>query len=151
MGTYSFTDVQATLSGPGGSIGLGNGSGAAEEGITTEMKEEKNLQSVGADGQIMNTLRASRAGRITVRLLKTSPVNALLSAMYNFQSSTSGLWGNNVLVVSDTVRGDVVTATQVAFTRQPNLTYAKDGNMNEWIFEGAVTQILGAGTPDVNV
>lgn len=151
MGTYSFLDVLASLTGPGGNISLGSGAGNSEEGISVEMKEEKNLQTVGADGQIMNSLRASRAGRITVRLLKTSPINAALSLMYNFQESSSGVWGQNVLVVSDVARGDVVTATQVAFTRQTNLTYAKDGNMNEWIFEGAIQEILGVGVPDVNV
>lgn len=151
MGTYSFLDVNASLAGPGGNISLGAGAGNSEEGITVEMKEEKNLQTVGADGKIMNSLRASNAGRISIRLLKTSPVNAALSLMYNFQKSSSGVWGQNSLVVSDVARGDVVSATEVAFTRQANLTYAKDGNMNEWIFEGSVEEILGAGVPDVNV
>lgn len=151
MGTYSFLDVNASLTGPGGNISIGSGAGASEEGITVEMKEEKNLQTIGADGQVMNSLRASNAGRVTVRLLKTSPVNAALSQMYNFQKASSGTWGQNVLVVSDVARGDVVTGIEIAFTRQPNLTYAKDANTNEWIFEGLIQEVLGAGVPDVNV
>lgn len=147
MSAYSFINVQATLIGPGGNLQLGSGSGAAEEGITVEMVEEKGDTKVGADGQLMQSLRAGQLGRVTVRLLKTSPVNALLSNMYNFQKSASSLWGNNVFVVSDTMRGDVASCTQCAFTKPPTLVYAKDGNTNEWIFQGNVEYDLGDGGP----
>ena len=147
MSAYSFLNVQATIVGPGGAFTLGSGAGAAEEGISVSMDEDKGDTKVGADGQIMQSLRASKMGRITVRLLKTSPVNALLSQMYNLQSQSSALWGNNTLLVSDTVRGDVISASQVCFTKQPDLSYAKDGNTNEWVFRGAVDQLLGTGVP----
>lgn len=147
MGVYSFLNVHASIVGPGGNLSLGSDAGAAEEGITVSMVEEKGDTKVGAGGQIMQSLRASNLGRITVRLLKTSPVNAQLSAMYNLQKSLSSLWGNNVIVVSDTVRGDVVSATTVSFTKQPDLVYGKDGNMNEWIFQGNVEEQLGTGSP----
>jgi hypothetical protein len=141
----------ATLTGPGGSISIGSSSGSAEEGITAEMIEEKDLMTVGADGTIMHSLRASNAARVSVRLLKTSPINAALSSLYNFQRQASGTWGQNVMLVSDTQRGDVLSLTQCAFARQPVITYAKDGNMNEWVFFGALNELLGAGVPDVNV
>lgn len=151
MSTYSFFDVTATLSGPGGSISLGNGAGTAEEGITTSMTEEKDTLTPGADGQIMHSLHASNVGRITVRLLKTSPVNALLSAMYNFQRLSSANWGRNTMVVTDVVRGDVISGSSMAFAKQPDVVYAKEGGTNEWIFSGSVVEQLGAGIPDVNV
>lgn len=151
MGTYSFLNVQATLAGPGGNISLGNGSGSSEEGITVEMLEDKDAMAVGADGQIMHSLRASNAGRVTVRLLKTSPVNALLSALYNFQRQSSVNWGQNTLVVSDTIRGDVISGDTIAFAKQPVITYSKDANMNEWSFLGNVDELLGTGVPNVNV
>jgi predicted SPOUT superfamily RNA methylase MTH1 len=150
MGTYSFLSIQASLTGPGGNISLGSGAGSAEEGISVEMIEEKDLMTVGADGAIMHTLRASNAARISIRLLKTSPVNAQLSDLYNFQRQSPGNWGQNTLVVSDTVRGDLVSGSQIAFARQPQLTYAKDAGMNEWIFYGNVNEALGTGSPSVN-
>ena len=147
MGAYSFLNVQASLVGPGGNANLGYGSGSSEEGITVEMVEDKGDTKVGADGQLMQTLRTSKLGRITVRLLKTSPVNALLSQMYAAQSTISSFWGNNVLRISDVSRGDVVLASQVAFTKQPTIVWGKDGNMNEWIFQGNVDYQLGTGAP----
>jgi hypothetical protein len=114
------------------------------------MVDDKDKMDVGADGAIMHSLRASNAGRITVRLLKTSPVNAQLNALYNFQRMNPSAWGQNVLVVSDVARGDVVTGTVMAFVKQSDLVYAKDGNMNEWMFAGSVLELLGVGTPSAN-
>ncbi len=149
MGTYSFISVQATIAGPGGSFSLGYGAGNAEEGISIETVEEKDLMTVGADGSVMHSLRASDAARITVRLLKTSPVNAALSLLYNFQKSSPANWGQNVFVVSDTNRGDVETVLQAAFARPTPNNYGKDGGMNEWLFFGLRDQQLGSGDPSV--
>lgn len=150
MSTYSFLDFSATLTGPGGVISLGAGAGAAEEGCTVAMVEEKDTTTPGADGRLMHSLHAANVGTITLRLQKTSPVNAALSAMYNFQRQSSTLWGQNVLVVSDVARGDVVVGSLMAFTKQPDVVWAKDGNTNEWVFRGDVIEQLGTGVPDVN-
>lgn len=144
---YSFLNVQGSLIGPGGNVNVGAGSGSSEEGVTVSMVEEKGDYKVGADGQIMQSLRASNLGHISVRLLKTSPTNSLLMGMYNAQKTNAGLWGQNVLRFSDVQRGDVILGTQMAFTKLPDLVYAKDGNMNEWTFVGNVETILGTGTP----
>lgn len=152
MGTYSFLDVQASISGPGGNFSIGSSAGVAEEGITVAMIEDKNTMTIGADGEGMNSLHGGNAGSLTLRLLKTSPVNAQLMTMYNSQKASSATWGQNVLVVSDTIRGDVVSATGCSFKKIPDLTYAKEGGMNEWTFDAIrVNEILGTGVPDVNV
>lgn len=148
MTSYSFISVQATLSGPGGSVPLGYGSGTAEDGaIETDMTEAKNTMTVGCDGTIMHSLHASDGGRMTIRLLKTSPANAALNAMYNLQKSDATLWGQNTLVASDTARGDVLTGTVMAFDKQSPVKYGKDGGDNEWNFVGNIEEILGTGTP----
>lgn len=150
MSTYSFLDVECTLVGPGASLQLGNGSGSAEEGIDIDMVEDKDGMTVGSDGAIMHSLRAGNAGSMTIRLLKTSPMNAKLQDLYNFQKTGSAFWGQNVIVVSDTQRGDVITGTVMAFNRQTPVKYAKDGNINEWKLQGNVEQLLGSGVPDAS-
>lgn len=151
MGVYSFLNVQASITGPGGAFSLGAGSENAEEGITSAYVGEKNAMTIGADGGGMHSLRASNAGKITVRLLKTSPVNAQLNALYRFQKANSGQWGQNVIVVSDTQRGDVCTGKQCAFSKHPDIVYATEGNTNEWEFDVIqLDELLGAGVPDVN-
>ena len=84
--TYSFLDVQAAISGPGGNFPLaGDESGNSEEGITIEPTGDKNIMTVGADGSVMHSLKGDRSGTVTVRLLKTSTINAALQALYDVE------------------------------------------------------------------
>ncbi|ABS68868.1 putative bacteriophage protein [Xanthobacter versatilis] len=137
-------NVTASIVGTGGSFSLGYGSDNAEEGISVSMLEDKNTMMVGADGGVMHSLHAGRAGSITVRLLKTSPVNKQLMDLYRFQTSTPANHGANTLTVRDTMRGDVVVAQKVAFRKIPDNSYAKAGNILEWVFDcGIIDEKLG--------
>lgn len=144
--TYSFLDVNAAIVGPGGVVNLAAGAGAAEEGVTVAPSEELDTQTIGADGSGMHSLHADKSGKVTVRLLKTSPVNSLLGAMLSFQRSSGANHGRNTLTIVNTTTGDTITCQQVAFARWPDLNYAKDGGMNEWTFNAiTIDQGLGAG------
>lgn len=134
MDTYSFLNVVASLVGPGGNINLGAGAGVADEGISISPNGEIDSLLMGADGSGMHTLHADKSGRIVVRLLKTSPTNALLSAMYNFQTASAAAHGQNTIVIVDKVRGDTITAQQAAFAKAPDLNYAKEADIVGWEF-----------------
>lgn len=150
MGTYSFKNIKGSLTGPGTSgIDIGVTSGAAKDGISVSMAEDKNRAETGAGGEIMHSLNASDTGTITIRLLKTSRMNAFISALYNFQKENPAAWGQNQIRFADTVRGDVVTGSEMAFVKQSDLGYATDGNTNEWAFVGRVYEQLGTGQPAV--
>lgn len=150
MAAYSFLDVVASITGPGGNFPLGSGSGAAEEGISLARAEAKSTMMVGADGSGMHSLHAGKHGTVTVTLLKTSPTNQLLMAMYNFQTSSSANHGRNVISVRNPVSGDAFTCTGVAFQKAPDLAYAKDGNTVQWAFDAIqIDGILGSGTPAI--
>ena len=147
MATYSFLDVTAAIQGPGGSINLAAGAGSAEEGITIEAMEDKSIMTIGADGAGMHSLVANEASTVTVRLLKTSPVNGQLSQMYNTQTATSANHGKNTITVRDSIRGDSITMTEVAFKKRPAINYAKEGGAVEWTFDAIkTTTVLGNGS-----
>ncbi|MCX5516234.1 DUF3277 domain-containing protein [Kaistia algarum] len=150
-GTYSFLDVQAAITGPGGAFTIGGPNAAnAEEGITIARGEDKNTMTMGADGSGMHSLHAGRHGTLAIRLLKTSPVNQMLMALYNFQTFSSANHGRNVIVVRNPISGDTTTARGCAFKKVPDLSYAKDGNTHEWSFDAiAIDTILGNGTPAI--
>lgn len=131
-GTYSFLDTKCTLVGPGGAFDLTGG--VAEEGITITPREDKNKLDIGADGNGMHSLRADKSANCTIRLLKNSPVNALLSVMYALQITSASLWGINTISVDSGI-GDVISLRQGAFKKLTPLTYAVVGGMNEWEFE----------------
>lgn len=143
---YSFLNVNATIAGPGGIVNLAAGAATAEEGITIEASEDKNIMTIGADGKGQHSLIASNACTVTVKLLKTSPQNAALMIMYDLQSASSALWGQNILTIVDSGRNDYTVVQAAAFKKKPTLTYAKDGGMNEWTFDGIqANTVLGAG------
>jgi hypothetical protein len=145
--TYSFLNVHATLSGPGAvGLNLGAGSAVAEEGIDIEPTEDKNVMTIGADGQGQHSLIASDASKVTIRYLKTSPMNAILMALYDLQSASSALWGQNVITVTDSGRGDLNVSQTVAFKKKPVINYKKEAGLIEWEFD-VVSQssVLGFG------
>lgn len=146
MAVYSFLNCQASIAGPGGFANLGAGAAAAEEGITIEAAEDKNVMAIGADGRGQHSLIASDAATVTIRLLKTSPVNATLMIMYDLQTASSALHGLNVISVTDSARGDLTICQNSAFKKKPTITYAKEGGMNEWTFDCIkVNTVLGNG------
>jgi hypothetical protein len=150
MNTYSFLDVQAALEGPGGAFALGSGSGNAEEGITIEPGGDKNIMTVGADGSVMHSLRADKSGTVTVTLLRTSPVNARLQTLYNFQTTSSRYHGRNTIIIRNAVSGDVITCSEVAFAKALSNPYAVEGGNLAWAFHaGSIDTMLGVGTPEL--
>ena len=53
--------------------------------------------------------------------------------------------------VTDVARGDTITVTGCAFKTLPENSWAKDGNIIEWAFDGAVQSgVLGVGTPSID-
>ncbi len=143
---YSFLNVNCSMIGPGGILNLAAGAAAAEEGLTIEPVEDKNVMTIGADGRGQHSLVANDACTLTVRLLKTSPINNALMNMYDLQSASSALWGQNVFTITDTARGDYTVAQSAAFKKKPTITYAKEAGMMEWTFDAIkANSVLGVG------
>jgi hypothetical protein len=143
-GSYSFLNVQCSITGPGGSFSLGSGAGAAKEGIQIKMNVEHDQLTIGADGQPMHSLIADKSGKVTVKLLKTSPANAQLMALYDAQSISASLWGQNTIVLSQSGAGDLHTCRSVAFAKKPDFDYAGEAGSNDWEFNaGYIDGVLG--------
>lgn len=144
MATYSFLNISCQMIGPGIVSNLASGAGAAEEGITIEASTDKNVMTIGADGIGQHSLVADDSCKVTIRLLKTSPLNKALMIAYDAQSLSSALWGINTFTLSDSARGDFTVLQQAAFKKRPTITYAKEAGMMEWEFDAIQSNsILG--------
>lgn len=142
--TYSFLDVVAALTGPGGVADLGAGAAVADEGITVSATGNINEMVTGADGAVIHSLYADRSGKVVVTLLKNSPMNAVLMALYNFQTASAGTHGQNTIVISHKVTGDTISCQQVAFAKAPDLSYGKSTTPVSWEFDvGIIDRALG--------
>ena len=137
--SYSFLDVQASIYGPGGNVSLaGDEAGVEQGGITVTPAGERSKMTVGADGSVMHSLLGDKSGTVSVKLLKTSSVNAALQIMYNLQTTTGAQHGMNTIVIRDVARGDVITCQNCAFAKQP------DAGAVEWTFNaGSISFLLG--------
>ena len=144
MGVYSFIDTTVTWTGPGGTISLGNNSGAAEEGVTLVYDDDIGHMDIGASGDIQHSLHANKSGTLTFRLLKTSPTNQRVSTKIAFQRASSVNYGQDTVTITNIVTGDIVTCQRVAPKHFTPLSYAKDAGMNEWILNvGLIEPTLG--------
>lgn len=141
--TYSFLTFSASINGPNGSFSLSDGN--TEGGITFARRAAKNTLTIGADGTGQNSLHADNSGTITVRLLKTSPTNAMLQTMYDADRADPVNWGQNVISGRDINLGDDHTGNGCAFQKFPDVVYDKEGPALEWVFDVAdIDSILGA-------
>ena len=145
MATYSLKDLVGTIAGPGGAVPLaGDEAGLADEGVTIVPTGDKNVMTPGGDGAVMHSLRADRSGTVTVNTLKTSPLNAQLQVMYNYQTSSAKYHGKNVINFTHTVSGDVIVCEEAAFAKQPDINYATEGGLVAWTFHaGKIHSLLG--------
>jgi hypothetical protein len=140
---YSFLTIHAAITGPGGAFPL-SGVGNAEEGISIEPTGDKNVMTVGADGEVMHSLKADKSGTVTVRLLRTSPANAALKVMYVAQTASPMLHGKNTIVITNRASGDIITCRQCAFAKDISNGYAAEGGTIEWVFHaGKIDGLLG--------
>jgi hypothetical protein len=143
--TYSFLDISAAMTGPGITTSL-TGGGVAKEGIVVSRANDQNTMVIGADGRGMHSLRADKSGTVTLRLLKTNPLNHVLSAAFDYQTTSSALHGQNTFSVRNTARGDNWVASQCAFKRKPAFQNAEDGDIIEWPFDSiSIDGVFGDG------
>ena len=111
--SYSFLDVQASIYGPGGNVSLaGDEAGVEQGGITVTPAGERSKMTVGADGSVMHSLLGDKSGTVSVKLLKTSSVNAALQIMYNLQPTTGAQHGMQTLetALANLYRQKLITA-----------------------------------------
>lgn len=142
---YSFGDIVCSITGPGGSFTISEG-GVADEGITIAMTDDKTSMVTGADGSWMHNLHEANSGRVTIRLMKNSPLNRRMMDLYNYQTGSSAYTGQNTLVLSNPQWGEDHLCKGGAFVKLPDNVSAKDGAAMEWTMNfGSIDTKLGDG------
>ena len=119
MATYSFQDVTATIVGSG-IVNFGYGSNSAKEGISVTQNEP---------------LKSNKSGTVTIRLMRTSPQNAQLQLMYNAQTLSSSLHGNNVITIRDKGNSEICVCRGCAFQKVADRNYGEEAGIQEWVFD----------------
>ena len=141
---YSFGDTAWAIVGPGNLNA--SATGEAEEGYSIEFEGDKDTMTAGAGGDVMHSTRVAQPGTATLRLLKGSSFNKVMSDAYNFQTGSAATSAQNTITINDFARGDSFILSGCAFRKFPNVSYGVVGGIQEWVFNvSRITPNLGAG------
>lgn len=133
--TYSFLDVQASITVANyGSFDIGS-AGESDEGIRIRNAGPKNRRTIGADGDGMHTLIASDAADGEISLMKSASGNKMLGDLYNWAKSSSANWGNIALLISNPNTGDQENLVGGAFGKLADNAYATEAGLIVWPIE----------------
>lgn len=145
---YSFGDCAWAIVGPGNLNA--SASGEADEGYSVEFEGDKDTMTPGAGGDVMHSLRVAQPGTITLRLLKASSFNKVLSDAYNYQTGSASTHAQNTITINDFARGDTFICQGSAFRKFPNVNFQVQGGTQEWVFNvSRITPNLGAGVDQI--
>jgi hypothetical protein len=145
VATYSLLDVALSISGPNinATIG-GDAAGNSEEGFTPSYEEDADVMTQGVNS-VMHSLTVAKRGTVELHLLKTSPLNALLSQAYTLDRANGSVnWAKNTITITNPISGDLYVCTSCAFRRFPGNGYQARGNVLVWTFNvGIMDPSLG--------
>lgn len=116
--------------------------------------EDSATHKIGADGKMAVSISADKSGKMTFKLMQTSPANKVLSALSAAQGEGTGSFVPCSVLFQDTYRKDQGTGT-VGYVQKPaDMTRGAGVNMTEWtIIVERLDMLLGdpsfAGSPTV--
>ncbi len=146
---WSFPDFDATWVGPEGTFDVSS-EGVAAEGITIAFAEDAANPVMGAAGDGMYNLRAARHGTITIRSLKISTLNAVLSRIFATSTADSAQYGQGLLTCRNAKTGDLFVCRDCGLRKFPDSGNGVEGAAYEWVINSLrITATLGDGNPDL--
>lgn len=128
---YDFSQVTAAF-GPIIMDGYQDG-----EGITIEHTSDAFTLKVGVDGKATRNKVLDRSARITIKLMQSSAVNDLLSAVYLADRIAPNGAGVGPFIIRDQNGRSVFSAAEAWIARAPDVTFDQEVQVREWVFDCA--------------
>jgi hypothetical protein len=134
--TYSFKDLSGAMTSPlagtfqfAGQIGIGR--------ITVEYTTDHGAVDTAADGTVLPSFVAGKAGRITIEVQQTSVLQKYLLYWHNLHvnAATTGVitqWASSSMLLRNTLDGSNHEALGVFPTKIPDKAYAASPTMITW-------------------
>ena len=130
--TFSFTDIDATISHPSyGSYSI-QGEGIGDMSISK--LTDRSVHDVAADGSIMTSKIAGNNGNVTINAQQTSSLHNFLQGMFNY------LWGASTdewAKISLTIRAPKMQKTYYctggSFVKEPDEQFQSQGQKLPWV------------------
>jgi hypothetical protein len=101
--------------------------------------------AVGSDGGAGRAASADLSGTITVTLLQTAEVNAVLEALAAADELTGD--GVGILLVNDLSGTTVISAASAWIRKRAPGEFSNEVTNREWVFETDRLEVIGGGNP----
>lgn len=99
--------------------------------LSAKRNEDSQILIVGADGDGCFVKSNNKSGEVTLTLLRSSPSNDILSALYKVQES---LPVPQPLFAKDGLGTSLISSAKALIKKIPDLTFSKEMNTAEWVF-----------------
>ena len=134
---YSWNDVVMTITGPGGTLTIGKGTGGADGGVKITQMSDVNVFEPGLGDTGMHHKQETSAKSIEVNMLAGADENLILRTMYNIQKSgDSSIWAENVITIKTRLPGMTIGVyTGCAFKTLPEIGLANQAAPLVWTFD----------------
>ena len=141
MNTYSFQDVNITISHALAGQYIANGEGIGSIGFNPT--NDRTAHDVAADGTVMVSKIKAKNGTVAISIQQTSPLNKWLLKLFNLLSADSTSpqnWAGIKIVTRSPNMGDLITATGVSFQKQADRAFKNQGEQVTWSLMAADLQ-----------
>lgn len=121
--------------------------GGFAEGSFIEIAQETDdfTDVVGTDGDVTRSKTNDKRATITLKLMSSSPANALLSALNNIDRRAGNGAGVGPLLIKDNQGTSLHTAEKSWIAKPPDVVYDKTATPREWKIRAASLERLDGG------
>ena len=131
VSTYSFTDINATISHPSYGSYTIQGEGIGD--LTISKATDRTSHDVASDGSIMVSKIAGNNGNININAQQTSSLHTFLQGMFNYLwLAETNEWAQISVTVKAVNMGKTYFATGGAFIKEPDEPFQAQGQRVSW-------------------
>lgn len=137
--TYSFTDLEATISHPSYGVYSAQGEGVGD--ITIAKLTDRTVHDVAADGNIMISKIAGNNGNITINAQQVSTLNDFLQGLFNYLwNAPTDEWAGISITIRSPKMKKTYYCTGGAFVKEPDEQFQAQGQKLPWVLTFADIQ-----------
>lgn len=131
LSTYSFTDINATISHPSYGSYTIQGEGIGD--MTISKTTDRSAHDVAADGAIMVSKIAGNNGSVAINAQQTSSLHQFLQGMFNYcWSADTDEWAQISLTITAPKMGKTYYCTGGSFNKEPDEPFQSQGQRVSW-------------------
>ena len=129
--TYSFTDINATISHPAyGSYDI-QGEGIGD--LSISKVTDRTTHDVAADGNIMVSKVAGNNGNVTINAQQTSTLHNWLQGLFNYLwNADTSQWAQISMTITAPKMSKTYYCTGGAFVKEPDEPFQSQGQRVSW-------------------